>query len=102
MNKETFLSFGVKPHKVQIENLGKEIYIRELSYTSLMALRQCKDMIEQSFVAVIGSVCDESGNLLFTENDAPLIADSMSWYAIQEIASKVAEVTTTNDNDLVK
>ena len=102
MNKEQFLSLGNKARKVEIKSLGKEIYIRELSHTGLMALRQCEDVIEQSFVAVINGACDEKGARIFDEADAQLIADSMSWNAIQEIAGKVAEVTTSNDGDLVK
>lgn len=102
MNKEMFLSMGFKPRKVMIDSLGQEIYIRELSHTALMSLRECKDSVEQSFVAVISSVCDENGKRIFTEDDAVSIADSMSWNTIQEIAGKIAEISTTSDGGLVK
>ncbi len=94
--------FGNKPYKVKIEHLNKEIYIRELSYTALMSMQETQDYIEKSFIALIDGVCDEQGKRVFTQDDVPEIANNMSWYAIQEIAGKIAEITTATDNDLVK
>lgn len=102
MNKEMFLSMGFKPRKVMIDSLGQEIHIKELSYTALMAMRECKDLIEQSFVMLVSGVCNEKGEPLFTETDVNDIANSMTWQSIQEIAGKIAEISTTSDGGLVK
>lgn len=102
MNRDKFLSFGTKPHKVHIENINEDIYIRELSYAAAISLGRMMDPAERVVTTVVACVCDEHGNLMFTEDDTKLIAMNFNFMTLQEIASKVAEITTFTNDDLVK
>ncbi|MGL4843816.1 MAG: hypothetical protein ACRC2Y_04250 [Aeromonas veronii] len=102
MNRESFLALGTKPKKVRIKSINQDIYLRELSYAAAVGLGRISDPAERVVITVISSVCDEAGNLLFLEDDTKLISQNFNFMTLQEIAAKVAEITTFTDDDLVK
>ncbi|EGR0697663.1 hypothetical protein EX461_18020 [Vibrio parahaemolyticus] len=102
MNKTEFLSYGAKIHKVKLETINKEVYLREMSYAGAVACNQCKTIYERAVVTLIYSLCDETGKNIFTMEDLDVISSTMTYNTIQEIAVKVAELSVTTNEDLVK
>ncbi|ENM2831977.1 hypothetical protein AB6Q85_002324 [Vibrio cholerae] len=102
MNKETFLSKGIKPRKVHIDSINSEVYIRPMSYSAMIALSKCTETQERTLVTALFGLVDESGKALFSEEDKELLGFSMSFDTIREVADEVVKATTLTDNDLVK
>lgn len=102
MNKDQFLALGVKTHKVNIESINSEVFIKEMSYAAAIAVNQCKSVYERAVVTLIHCLCDENGKTLFTMDDLNQVSETMSYYTIQEIAGAVADISVVTDSDLVK
>ena len=102
MDKAKFLSFGIKPVEVEIKSLNTSIFLKEMSCKGAVVMGNCEEYIDQAVCAVLFSVCDEVGNLLFTEDDIELITSSFNFIQIQEIATASFNLIKIKDKDLGK
>lgn len=97
-----FLARGIKHRKVMIESLGSEVFIRPMSYAAMVDVSECKTVALRGLVTVVHGLVDESGTPLFTMEERDLLASSMDYYTIQEIASKIIQISAFTDSELVK
>ncbi|MCU8498498.1 hypothetical protein M2G70_07445 [Vibrio vulnificus] len=102
MNKEQFLKMGLQPKKVFIKSLGVDVQIRELSYAGVAAIAGAKNPVDRAILSVIFSMCDENNTLIFTLDDAQVIAETFSYITIQEISSEIQKITAISDAETVK
>ncbi|HHG3075759.1 TPA: hypothetical protein ACPVXB_001017 [Vibrio parahaemolyticus] len=102
MNKELFLQMGLKPVKTYIKSLDKDLYLRELSYAGVAAIAQSKNPIDRAVLALIFSLCDENNKLIFTLDDAQVIAETFTFETIQEISHEVHKLTKCSPSETVK
>ncbi|MGL4765212.1 MAG: hypothetical protein ACRC2N_09330 [Aeromonas sp.] len=93
---------SVKPIKINLETLGQEVFIRELSYKGAIEVASCKNPIDRAVFTMIYGLCDEAGKLQFTPEDFDQIAETLSYAAIQEIAYEVSKITQVQPSKLVK
>ncbi len=99
---KSLLLNAIKPVKVNIESLGHEVFIRELSYKGAIEVASCKNPIDRAVFTMVYGLCDESGKLEFVPEDFDAIAESLSYAAIQEIAYEISQITKVQPSKLVK
>lgn len=102
MNKEQFLAMGYKPKEIKLECSDLKVHIREMSYKGVLAVAKCLRTTERSLIMVIYSLCDEHGNLVFTEDDMDTLSTNVPYPVIQEIACEAAKITKFGDGQTVK
>lgn len=102
MNKEQFLSMGVKPVKINVESLQKEITVKELSYKGAIELAKAIDPVDRAVLTLINSVCNEDGSLIFSNEDKELVSETFTFATIQEIAVAISKLTNIKPSDTVK
>ncbi|ELH4810065.1 hypothetical protein Q9X96_003098 [Vibrio vulnificus] len=99
--KSKLLAMGYKPKEIKIDGVDGPIYIREMSYKGVLALAKCINPTERMVIITIYSLCDESGNLVFTEDDRDEVA-SIPYGVIANISYEASKLTNFNDSQLVK
>ncbi|EJG0782048.1 hypothetical protein C2F72_RS01370 [Vibrio parahaemolyticus] len=102
MLKNKLLSMGFKPVETKLECLDEPIFLREMSYKGVLAVAKCITPTERSIIMTIYSLCDENGNLVFTEDDKELVAEQIPYTVISEIAFEAAKLTKFDDNKTLK
>ncbi|WP_028022237.1 hypothetical protein [Enterovibrio calviensis] len=102
MNKEAFLSFGIKHQKVTIESIGSEVFVRPMSYAATAAMSLCATVQDRFLVAAVFGLVDEDGKQLFTLEGKDELSTAMPMAVIQEIAVKVIEISSIGSDSLVK
>jgi hypothetical protein len=99
---KSLLLNAIKPIKVNIETLGVEVHIRELSYKGAIEVASCRNPIDRAVFTMIYGLCDQAGKLQFTTEDFDQIAETLSYAAIQEIAYEISKITKVQPSKLVK
>ncbi|OWK37887.1 hypothetical protein [Fimbriiglobus ruber] len=66
LSREDFLNFTIAPQKADIPELGKAVYMRQVSYDEL---QKCRVSSDPDIEALVYSACDEHGNPLFKLED---------------------------------
>jgi hypothetical protein len=91
ITKSTLLSRGRKRIAVDID--GDQIWVKELSVADAQALNgQQADEITLTAKLIARSVCDESGTLLFSDEDIEAIKSEMSLTTLKVIGEAAAKL----------
>ncbi|KJR15237.1 hypothetical protein [Vibrio parahaemolyticus] len=102
MNKETFLSKGVKARKVHIKTLNETVNIRPLSYNAFVELSKCEDVVQEALIITSFGLLNDDGTRMFSESEIQTLGESMEYATITEIASEITSISLIGSNNLVK
>lgn len=99
--KNKLLAMGYKPVETKLSCLDESIFLRQMSYKGVLALAKCINPTERSIILTIYSLCDEQGNLVFTEDDKETVSE-IPYQVISEIAFEAAKLTNFDDKNILK
>lgn len=81
-----------KVHSFTVEGLG-EVLCKPFTGSSLKKYQVVKDPADLMIMCVILSVCDESGDLLFSEEDFEAVAENFEFSELQQITNEVMQIS---------
>ncbi|EHM6953371.1 hypothetical protein KGV31_002170 [Vibrio parahaemolyticus] len=99
--KSKLLAMGYKPVEIKVTGVDEPVYIREMSYKGVLAVAKCINPTERMIIMTIYSLCDEKGNLVFTEEDKDEVS-TIPYGVISEISYEASKLTKFDDNRTVK